>query len=143
MNGDYIILILMPVWFYAVLAVCALALTVALVIAIAAAAGAVRRAERMVAALQREIDHDVPPLLGSLRDLLEDLRRLSRGATSELDRIGEITSRVQDVTETAARVLSGLAGLTRVGQLVGIATGIKTGVDVFLHRLRQRGDGHE
>ena len=69
----------MPVWFSAVLACCALALTVALVAAVVAAVGAVRRAERVLAALQREIDHDVPPLLGGLRELVEDLRRLSRG----------------------------------------------------------------
>ena len=133
----------MPVWFYAVLACCALALTVALVAAVAAVVRAVRRAERVLAALQREIDHDVPPLLGGLRELVEELRLLSRGATTELDRIGAITGRVQDVADTAARVLGALSGLTRVGQLVGIATGIKTGVDVFLHRWRQRGDGHE
>ena len=133
----------MPVWFYAVLACCALALTVALVAAVAAVVRAVRRAERVLAALQREIDHDVPPLLGGLRDLVEEMRRLSRGATTELDRIGEITGRVQDVAETASRVLGALAGFTRAGQLVGIAAGIKTGVDVFLHRWRQRGDGHE
>jgi len=133
----------MPAWFYAVLALCAVALTVVLVIAVAAAVGAVRRAERVLAALQREIDHDVPPLLGSLRDLLEDLRRLSRGATSELDRIGQITERVQEVTDGATRLFGALSGFTRAGQLVGIATGLKTGVDVFLHRLRQRGDGHE
>ena len=133
----------MPGWFYAVLACCALALTVALVAAVVAAVGAVRRAERVLSALQREIDHDVPPLLGGLRDLVEDLRRLSRGATTELERIGEITGRVQDITDTASRLLSALSGLTRAGQLVGIATGLKTGVNVFLHRLRQRGDGHE
>jgi len=133
----------MPVWFSAVLACCALALTVALVAAVTAAVGAVRRAERVLAALQREIDHDVPPLLGGLREVVDDLKRLSRGATTELDRIGEITGRVQDITDSASRVLGGLAGFTRAGQLVGIATGLKTGVEVFLHRLRQRGDGHE
>ena len=133
----------MPVWFSAVLACCALALTVALVAAIVAAVGAVRRAERVLAALQREIDHDVPPLLGGLRELVEELKLLTRGATTELDRIGEITGRVQDVTDNASRVLGAVAGFTRAGQLVGIATGLKTGVEVFLHRLRQRGDRHE
>ena len=131
----------MPVWFYAVLAVCALALTVALVAAIVAAAGALRRAERVMAVLEREIDHEVPPLLAGLRELIEELRLLGRGATSELDRIGEITGRVQEVTGAAARLLTALSGLTRAGQLVGIAAGVKTGVDVFLHRLRHRGGG--
>ena len=129
----------MPVWFYAVLAVCALALTVALVAAIVAAARALRRAERLMAVLEREVDHEVPPLLASLRELIEELRRLGREATSELDRIGEITGRVQEVTGAAARLLTALSGLTRTGQLVGIAAGVKTGVDVFLHRLRRRG----
>ena len=131
----------MPVWFYAVLAVCALALTVALVAAIVAAAGALRRAERVMAVLEREIDHEVPPLLAGLRELIEELRLLGRGATSELDRIGEITGRVQEATAAAARLLTALSGLTRAGQLVGIAAGVKTGVDVFLHRLRHRGGG--
>ena len=131
----------MPVWFYAVLAVCALALTVALVGAIVAAAGALRRAERVMAVLEREIDHEVPPLLTGLRELIEELRLLGRGATTELDRIGEITGRVQEVTAGAARLFNALSGLTRVGQLVGIAAGVKAGVDVFLHRLRHRGGG--
>jgi hypothetical protein len=131
----------MPVWFYAVLAVCALALTVALVTAIAAAASAARRAERVMAVLEQEIDREVPPLLARLRELIEELRLFSRGATNELDRIGEITGRVQDVTGAAASLLTALSGLTRAGQLVGIAAGVKTGVDVFFHRLRgRRGD---
>ena len=131
----------MPVWFYAVLALCALALTGALVAAIVAAARALRRAERLIAVLEREVDDEVPPLLASLRELIEELLRLGREATSELDRIGEITGRVQEVTAGAARLLNALSGLTRAGQLVGIAAGVKTGVDVFLHRLRHRGGG--
>jgi uncharacterized protein YoxC len=132
----------MPVWFYALLALCALALTAALVAAVVAVTSAVRRSERVLAALQREVDHDLPPLLGELRDLVAELRRLSRGVGTELERIGEITGRVQDVAEGASRVFTALAGLTRVGQVVGIAAGLKTGIDVFLHRIRQRGDGH-
>ena len=133
----------MPTWFYAVLALCVVALTVALVAAIVAAAGAVRRAARVIAALEQEIERDLPPLLTGLHALIKELSRLSRGATNELERIGQITGRVKEVTDAAARLLGALAGLTRVGQLVGIAAGVKTGVDVFLHRLRQRGDGHE
>ena len=133
----------MPVWFYAVLACCALAVTVALVVAIVAVAGAVRRTERVLVSLQREIDHDLPPLLGGLRELVDELGRVSRGASTELERIGQITERVQDVADGATRLFVALSGLTRAGQLVGIATGLKTGVDVFLHRWRQRGDGHE
>jgi hypothetical protein len=118
--------------------------TAALVVAVVAVARAVRRAERLLAVVEREVDRDVPPILASLRELTDELRQLSRGATSELDRIGQITARVQEVTDAAARLLTALSGFARAGQLVGIAAGVKTGVDVFLHRLRkQRGDGYE
>jgi DNA-directed RNA polymerase subunit K/omega len=134
----------MPVWFAVVLALCIGAVTVALVVAIAAAARAARRAEGALAAVERDLDRDLPPLLGALRELTDELRLVGRSAASEIDRIGQITGRVQEVTDAAAHLLNALSGLTRAGQLVGIAAGVKTGVDVFFHRLRERrGDGHE
>ena len=135
---------LMQSWFYPVVALCVVALTVALVSLLVAFARVGRRAERVLALVERELEHDVPPLMGDLRELSRELRRLGQGANMELDRLGRITERVQEVADTTAHVLNGLSGLTRVGQLVGIAAGVKTGVEVFLHRLRtQRGDGHE
>ena len=134
----------MQSWFYPVVALCVVALTAALVSLLVAFARVGRRAERVLALVERELEHDVPPLMGDLHELSGELRRLGQGANTELDRIGRITERVQEVVDTTAHVLNGLAGLTRAGQLVGIAAGIKTGVEVFLHRLRtQRGDGHE
>jgi len=127
----------MPPWFYPVVGVCIVALTLALVVAIVAIARAVRRAERLLAVVEREVDRDVPPVMTSLRELTDELRLLSHGAASELDRIGQITGRVQEVTEAVARLVAALSMLTRAGQLVGIVAGVKTGVDVFLHRLRK------
>jgi hypothetical protein len=133
----------MPPWFALVLALCVVALTVALIVAIAAAVRATRRAEGVLAAVERDLDRDLPPLLGSLRELTDELRLVTRSTASEIDRIGQITGRVQEVTDAAANLLNALSGLTRAGQLVGIVAGVKTGVDVFFHRLRQsRGDGH-
>jgi hypothetical protein len=133
----------MPPWFYPVVALCVVALTAALVALLVSFARVGRRAERVLELVERELEHDVPPLMGDLRALSGELRRLGQGANTELDRIGHITERVQEAADTTAHVLSGLAGLARAGQLVGIAAGVKTGVEVFLHRLRtQRGDGH-
>jgi hypothetical protein len=135
----------MPSWFYPVLALCIVALTTALVWAIWAFGLAGRRAERVLAVVERELEHEVPPLVTSLRELTGELRRLSAGATAEVERIGQITERVQELADGTAHLLTALAGFTRAGQLIGIAAGIKTGIDVFLHRLRKpRGDnGHE
>lgn len=136
---------LMQSWLYFILGLCAVVLTAALVWAIWAFGRAGRRAERVLALVERELKHDVPPLLTGLSELTGELRRLSAGANAELDRIGQITGRVQEIADAATRLLAALSGLTRAGQLVGIAAGVKTGVDVFLHRLRTpRGeDGHE
>ena len=131
----------MPTWFYYILALCVVALTAALVVAIVSVAGAVRRAERVLRVVEGEIERDVPPLLVGLRELTDELRLLSRGATAELDRIGQITGHVQEVVDAAAHLLTALSGLTKAGQLVGIVAGVKAFVDVFFHRLtKQRGD---
>jgi hypothetical protein len=136
--------LLMPRWFYYVLAVCVVALTAALVAAIVAVARAIRRTERVMAVVEQELERDVPPLLVGLRELTDELRLLSHGATAEMDRIGQLTGRVQEVADGAAGLLTALSGLTRAGQLVGIVAGVKAFVDVFFHRLRkQRGDAYE
>ena len=131
----------MPTWFYYILALCVVALTVALVAAIMSVAGAVRRGERVLRVVEGELERDVPPLLVGLRELTDELRLLSHGATAELDRIVQITGRVQEVADSASRLLTALSGLTKAGQLVGIVAGVKAFVDVFFRRLRkQRGD---
>ena len=134
----------MQSWFSLVLGLCIVVLTTALAWAIWAFGRAGRRVERVLALVERELEHDVPPLVADLRALTGELRLLSAGANAELQRIGQIIERVQQIADAASRLLTALSGLTRAGQLVGIAAGVKTGVDVFLHRLRKpRGeDGH-
>ena len=127
----------MPPWFYSILALCVVAVTMALVAAIVSVTRAVRRTERVLAAVEQEIERDVPPLMVGLRELTDELRLLSHGATAELDRIGQITGRVQEVADGAARALAALSGLTKAGQLIGIVAGVKTFVDVFFYRLRK------
>jgi len=134
---------LMQSWIYPVLALCAVVLTAVLVPAIVALQRAGRRAEQVLALVEREIEQEVPPLVASLRALTGELQLLIHGAREELRRVEQITERVQELGDAGARLLTALSGLTRAGQLVGIAAGVKTGLDVFFHRLRQeRGDGH-
>jgi hypothetical protein len=127
----------MPTWFYVVLALCVVALTVTLVVALVSLVRTLRRTQAVLGAVERELDQDLSPLLKGLRELVDELRLLSRGATTELERIVQITARAQEVTENATRLLNALAGLTRAGQIVGLVAGIKAGVDVFVHRLRK------
>jgi hypothetical protein len=135
----------MPPWFYPVLALCIVALTTALVWAIWAFGRAGRQVEQVLASVQQEIALDIPPLVTSLRELTGELRLLAASTNAEVERIGDITERVQEAVDGTARLLTALAGFTRAGQLIGIAAGVKTGLDVFFYRLRKpRGeDGHE
>ena len=74
--------------------------------------------------------------------LTEDVRSLTRDASRELERVGTVTDRVDDIAGAVGRIVGTLSGLTRAGQIVGMAVGLKKGIDVFVQRLRQ-GDNHE
>ena len=50
-------------------------------------------------------------------------------------RVSAIVDQVGQVTEGLGALVLGLRGLTRAGQIVGIAVGIRKGIDVFVQRL--------
>jgi uncharacterized protein YoxC len=127
-------------WVQIVLVICAVVITVALLPVLLTVRRASERAERVLMLAEQELR----PLVGQAQTLVEDLRGLSHEARGEMARVGALTQRAEDVTEGVGRVLSAMAGLTKAGQLVGVAAGLKTGLDVFLHRLRRhQGDNHE
>lgn len=131
---------LMHLWAQALLIFCVLVVTIALVPVLLAVRRVAERTERVLALVEQEL----PPLAGEVRGLVEDVRALSQEARGEVVRLAELAERARDVSAGVSRVLAAVTGLTRAGQLVGVAAGIKTGLDVFLHRLRKtQGDDHE
>lgn len=129
----------MPPWVMMVLVICALVLTVVLVPTILALRRTLRRAEVVLTIAEQELR----PLIGQAHALTEDVRLLTREASQEIERVGEVTDRVSAAAEGITRVATGLAGLTRAGQLIGMAAGIKRGFDVFVQRLsKEQGDHH-
>jgi hypothetical protein len=122
-----------------VIGLAVLALAGAGVALLLAARRAAVRAERVLDVVER----DLPPLAVEARELATDLRRLSRQIHDEVGRVSLLTARAAELADGVGRIVSGVAGLTRAGQLVGIAAGLKTGLEVFLHRLRRHeGDNH-
>jgi uncharacterized protein YoxC len=121
----------MPPWLLVVLALCAVAVTVTLVPALLALRRVGERAERVLAVIERDLE----PLVREAQGLVVDLRGLSQEAHQEVKRVSALTERVEHIAEGMGRVLAAIGGLTRVGQLVGLAAGLKTGLDVFFHRL--------
>ena len=129
----------MPFWVQILLSLAAFALLVALVAAVWALRGVAQRAEAVLAIVEQELR----PLIGQALALTEDVRGLTREAGRELERVGAVTDRVEDVATGLGRIVMTLGSLTRAGQIVGVAAGLKKGIDVFVHRLRHQGDHHE
>jgi len=127
----------MQPWAQIVLIVCAVALTAALVSAIVALRRTLGRADAVLGIVEQELR----PLIGQVNGLTQETRDFAREARHEIERIGDVTERVQTVADGVGRVVVGLAGFTRVGQFIGLAAGLRRGVDVFVHRLRrEQGD---
>jgi hypothetical protein len=127
----------MHMWAEVVLVVLAVAVAAAIVGALLAVRRMVRRADLVLEIVEQELR----PLIGQAHGAVEDVRALTRETTAEIRRIGEVTERVNDVAEGVGRLVSALGALTRAGQLIGVAAGLKKGFDVFVQRLgRDQGD---
>jgi uncharacterized protein YoxC len=121
----------MPLWLALVLGGCAVAISVAIVLTLLSA-------RRILTLVERELT----PLSTEARGLTSDARALTQEATRELRRAGDIIDRVHETADGVGRVVHALAGLTRAGQVLGIAAAVRRGVDVFVQRLRKDGGNH-
>ena len=131
----------MQPWALLVLVACAVVLTAALVAAILA----LRRALRRTDAVLEIVEQELRPLIGQANGLAQEMRDLTRETRREVERVGDVTEHVQTVADGLGRVVVGLAGFSRAGQIVGLAAGLRRGVDVFVQRMRREqgdGDGH-
>jgi len=117
-----------------VIVACIVVLSAVLVSTLLALKKTALRAESVLHVVEREI----LPLAGQIESLTTELRTLSHHANEELDRVGVVVHRLEDVSLKVARLLGALGGLTRVGQYVSVAAGVKKGLRVFLRRLKDR-----
>jgi uncharacterized protein YoxC len=118
-------------WTQPVLLTCAVVLTAAVVALLLA----VKRTAQRTDAVLRIVEEELRPLIGQAHALTDEVRTLTREAHLEVKRVGEVTERVNNVAEGVERMVSALAGLTRAGQVIGMAAALKKGVDVFVHRM--------
>jgi len=129
----------MPYWALVSLSVATLIFVLALVATVLAMRRVALRAEAVLAIVEQELR----PLIGQAHALTEDVRALAREAGRELQRVGAVADRVDTIAEGLGRFVGTVSGLTRAGQIVGVAAGLKKGIDVFVNRLWHRGDDHE
>ncbi len=121
-----------------VIALSVVVVTAVLLPTLLAVKRAALRAETVLMMLEREIR----PMAGQLHGLTDELRSLSKHADQNVERLGVVIDRVDNLTTRVARVAGFVGGFTRVGQLVGAATGVKKGLDVFIARLISKNKKH-
>jgi len=117
-----------------VILACVVALTIVLISTLLSVKKTALRAESVLAQVEREIR----PMASEIENLTGELQKLSHNANDNLQRIGGIVDRVEDISVQVARVVGAVGGLTRIGQYAGMAAGVKRGVEVFIHRLKER-----
>jgi uncharacterized protein YoxC len=93
-----------------------------------------RTAEQTLAAVERELR----PLTSQVQALLQEHRGLAEQATRDLRHVEGLALRGQEVLTRVAGVTSLIAGVGTLGRAVGVAQGLRKGLQVFLHRLRRR-----
>ncbi len=118
----------------AIIVVCIVVLTAALISTLRALRKTAVRAEEVLHVVEREIR----PMASQIEGLAEEVRTLAHNANDNMERVGVIVGRAEDISFKAARLVGAVSGLTRVGQYAGVAAGVKRGLDVFINRLRNR-----
>lgn len=116
----------------ALLAICAVVLTIALVVTLASVRRAASRAEIVLQLVERE----VRPLASQLEALAADVRALSQTANRELERVSGVVRRVEDISLKIARVVGVANSLASFRGITGVGSGLRTALRVFVARLR-------
>lgn len=122
----------MAPWLQLVVAACALALTIALVAVLIAVRRSLLRVDAVLAVLEREIR----PLVTQVGGLVEELKDIGHKANREIDRVGVITRRAEQIAESLGRIAAVVGEATRFGQAVGLILGLRKGLATFAKRLR-------
>src|SRR5215510_14924859 len=115
----------MNLWWQVPLLICAVALAVVFAGAIAAARQTLRRAEQLLATL----DQELRPTLEELRGLTRELQATTHEARNGVIRVAAVVDHVSQMTVGVATLVTGLRGLTQVGQVIAVVAGVRKGLD--------------
>ncbi len=93
-----------------------------------------RTAEHTLAAVERE----VRPVASQIEMLLQEQRNLAQQATRDLRQVEGVVAMAQEILARLGKLTSLLGSVGTVGKVVGLAQGLRKGVDVFIDRLGRR-----
>jgi uncharacterized protein YoxC len=121
-----------------VLTAAALIASLAFVVLVAVAVPAllqIRRTAQTAEQTLATVDRELRPLAAELQGLLQDHRNLAQRATHDLRELEGLALMAQEVLGRVIKLTGLLGGVGTVGRVLGVAQGLRKGVDVFISRL--------
>jgi hypothetical protein len=95
----------------------------------------IRRTARAAELTLTAVEREVRPLASQLHALLQEHRELAQRASRNLRELEGVALMGQEVLARAIRLTGILGGAGTVGRVLGVAQGLRRGVDVFIQRL--------
>jgi uncharacterized protein YoxC len=81
------------------------------------------------------LEREVRPLSAQLQGLLQDHRELAQRANRDLREVEGLALMAQEVLARLIKLTGLLGGMGTVGRVLGVAQGLRKGLDVFVSRL--------
>jgi uncharacterized protein YoxC len=106
-----------------------------LVIAAIPALLQVRRTAQAAEQALTMVERDLRPLVPQLHGLVQDHRELAQRATRDLREVEGLALMAQEVLSRVIKLTGILGSVGTVGKVLGVAQGLRKGVDVFVSRL--------
>jgi uncharacterized protein YoxC len=98
----------------------------------------VRRTARTAEQTLSTVEREIRPLLTELHALLQDHRELAQRASRDLREVEGIVLMAQEVLLRVIKLSGLLSGVGTVGRVVGVAQGLRKGIDVFVRHFGKR-----
>jgi hypothetical protein len=95
----------------------------------------IRRTARAAELTLTAVEREVRPLASQLHALLQEHRELAQRASRNLRELEGVALMGQEILARAIRLTGILGGAGTVGRVLGVAQGLRRGVDVFIQRL--------
>jgi uncharacterized protein YoxC len=108
---------------------------VALVIIAIPALLQVRRTAQAAEQTLTTVERDLRPLIPQLHGLVQDHRELAQRVTRDLREVEGLALMAQEVLARVIKLTGLLGGVGTVGRVLGVAQGLRKGIDVFVSRL--------
>jgi hypothetical protein len=120
------------------LGIAALIASLALLALVTAAIPALLQVRRTAQAAEQTlttVERELRPLIPQLHGLVQDHRELAQRASRDLREVEGLALMAHEVLGRVVKLTGILGGVGTVGRVLGVAQGLRKGIDVFVSRL--------